>query len=322
MPMTPTSLRRLPRWAAYALAVTAGIAMTAQSQINGQLGRALDNGLMAAALSFGGGIFVLAIIALISSGVRDGLRRIRTAISTGRTSWTFTLAGSAGAAFVLSQSAVSHIIGLALFTVSFVSGLTVGGLLIDRVGVGPAGRRAITPLRLVGALLGVTAVGIAVSGTLDWNQLGVLVFAPLACGIAVSWQQAANGRLTSEGKNAWATTLINFCVGFGLLMIGVAVVSLVAGLPRSFPGEPWLYLGGPVGIVFIAIGSVVVRYVGILVYGLCATTGQLVSALVVDLVWSPAHAVSASVVVGVLVVAVGATLASLSGRTRRVESRT
>ena len=311
----------IPLWLAYSLAVLAGVAMSTQAHINGLLGSALGDGLVAAGLSFAGGLIVLMGIALVSQRVRVGLTATRDAITRREIPWSFTLAGAAGAAFVFSQCAVSPVLGLALFSVSFVCGLTIGGLVMDVLAIGPAGRRAITPLRLLGAGLGVAAVVIAVSGSWDFDGPSWIVIVPAAFGVGVSWQQAANGRLTHANHNPWSTTLINFGVGFGLLAIAVAVVSITSGLPSELPTNPWLYVGGPVGITFIAIASVVVRDIGILVYGLCATTGQLVSAIAFDAFEPGGTGVTAPIIFGAIVVATGTALASLSGRWSRRSMR-
>lgn len=308
---------RIPRPLAYALAFVAGLAMSLQAHINGELGVALGSGIVAATLSFAGGVVVLAIAALASARIRLGIRSIRLALVAKQTSWMFTLAGAAGAAFVLSQSTVAPILGLATFTVAFVCGLTMGGLIMDRFGIGPAGHKPVTLARLAGAFLGVSAVVITSVGS-TWTHpvtLGLIV--PIICGVGVSWQQAANGRLTAVGQNAWATTLINFSVGFGLLLAATGIILSITRPVLVFPPNPWLYVGGPVGIVFIAIASVVVREIGILVYGLCATTGQLVSALAFDAIFPSGGVVSGALIAGVIVVAAGASLASLSGRSRK-----
>ncbi|MFZ4079532.1 MAG: DMT family transporter [Microbacteriaceae bacterium] len=126
---------RIPRPFSYALAFIAGLAMSLQAHINGELGVALGSGIVAATLSFSGGVILLGVATLASHSIRSGLRSIRRAIATKQTSWMFTLAGAAGAAFVLSQSTVAPVLGLGTFTVAFVCGLTVGGLVMDRFGI-------------------------------------------------------------------------------------------------------------------------------------------------------------------------------------------
>ncbi|RZI85002.1 MAG: EamA-like transporter family protein, partial [Microbacterium sp.] len=55
MPAQP----RLPAWIALSGAVAVGIMTAVQARINGQLGLRLDDGLVAAAISFGSGLALL-----------------------------------------------------------------------------------------------------------------------------------------------------------------------------------------------------------------------------------------------------------------------
>ena len=57
----------------------------------------------------------------------------------------------------------------------------------------------------------------------------------------------------------------------------------VHGLPAgTLPAQPWLYLGGPLGMVFIGIAAAVVRRTGVLLLGLSMISGQLIGALLLD----------------------------------------
>jgi transporter family-2 protein len=61
--------------------------------------------------------------------------------------------------------------------------------------------------------------------------------------------------------------------------------SLALGvLPLLLPHQPWLCLGGAIGVGFTAIGVAVVRRIGVLLLGLAVIVGQLTGALVLDLV--------------------------------------
>jgi transporter family-2 protein len=55
------------------------------------------------------------------------------------------------------------------------------------------------------------------------------------------------------------------------------------GFPDHLPaGHWWLYVGGTLGIVFIAVGAAVVRYTGVLLLGLGMISGQVTGALLLD----------------------------------------
>jgi len=77
------------------------------------------------------------------------------------------------------------------------------------------------------------------------------------------------------------------------------------------PSSWWLYLGGPIGIVFISLAAVLVRVHGVLVLGLCTVSGQLGAALVLDRLVDPSGlgaltlAGSALALLGVVVAGVG-----------------
>jgi transporter family-2 protein len=72
--------------------------------------------------------------------------------------------GLAGAFTVSSQSITAGIIGVSLFTVGFVAGQIVFGVVIDRIGYGPSGVVPVTIRRVVGGAVALLAVGISVTG--------------------------------------------------------------------------------------------------------------------------------------------------------------
>ncbi|MEY2990080.1 MAG: hypothetical protein RLZZ163_996, partial [Actinomycetota bacterium] len=51
----------------------------------------------------------------------------------------------------------------------------------------------------------------------------------------------------------------------------------------ALPPDPWLYLGGPIGVAFIAASAWVVPMLGVLRFALSAIAGQLSGALAWDL---------------------------------------
>lgn len=289
--------------------------MTTQARINGQLALELGDSFVAASLSFGLGFLVLCIVLLAFPRGRRGFTAIRQEIAARSIPWWFTLAGSAGAGYVLSQAIVVGVTGVALFTVAVVAGLTVGSAVLDVWGVGPAGKKPLTPRRIIGAVLGVIAVLIGVMGQpLDTKGVYLLIM-PLLFGVAVAWQQAANGRLTLSAGTPWTSTFLNFAVGTGVLLIATAVHAYQAGLPLNLPPQWWLYLGGPVGIVFIAVNAVVVRALGVLLLSLASIAGQLTMALVFDMIVPAGHPLVGSTLLGTGLIFVAVLTASLPQKT-------
>jgi len=298
-----------------------GALVAVQSQLNGDLavafGGAASGGIAAAFVSFGGGFMLLCLAAAASRPMRRGLASVRAARRTGRLRSWHLLGGTAGAFLVAAQGLTVGTIGVALFTVALVAGQTASGLGVDRAGVGPSGPQALLGLRVLGAT--VTVVAVAVSGA---ERLGgadalsgaalALALLPLAGGAAAAWQQAVNGQVSSTG-GPWAATWINFAVGTGWLSVATVVVFSVGGLPTAWPGTWWLYLGGPIGVVFICSAAVLVRVHGVLVLGLAIVCGQVAAALVVDQVIGT-EPLGLLTVAGAAVTLVGVVLAGLGSR--------
>lgn len=301
-------------------AMLGGILVTAQSRMNGELSRTIEAPIQAAVYSFGSGLLLLTAL-LVVPRIRAGIGRIRDALRDGRLRWWQCLGGMGGALFVAVQTYAVPMIGVAIFTVATVAGQTGNGLVVDRLGMGPGGRRPVQPSRVLAAVLAIIGVAITVSGSLGEGGLAVLpVVLAVLVGGGVALQQGVNARVNLESRHVLSTTTQNFATGTALLLV-LALVQLVRGSyrPVDFDGVPWwAWWGGFVGIGFIAIAAWAVQHVGVLLFGLALLTGQLGSALLVDLVWPAAgHEVSARMVLGVVVTFAAAALAGWVARPRR-----
>ena len=289
-------------WVAILLSFLGGAAMASQAMVNGELGARLHNGFVAATISNTSGIVVLTLIALASARVRAGWKGIADGIRAKRIPWLFTLAGVTGGFFVTSQGLFVSVLGVASFTVAFIAGNSLGGVFMDMWGVGPAGRRHPSPKRLIGAALGIVAVAIAGTGRFGEPQSLWLLAIPMVIGFGVSWQQAANGRLSVEAHTPMTATYLNFLTGTAIMLVFTFSAAPFTGLPVQYPTDWWLYLGGPLGVFFVSITSMMLRVVGVLVFTLVATLGQLAAALTFDILW-PGRADALAVFLGVLVMA-------------------
>ncbi|MEZ7822821.1 MAG: DMT family transporter [Candidatus Nanopelagicales bacterium] len=258
-----------------------------QSRANGSLADVLDSGLQAATISFCIGLLLTSIIVMSSAKLRLGVTRLRTAIRGRQIGYWELFGGFFGALFVLSQSLSVPVIGVALFSVALVSGQSASALIVDRLGLGPHGRQPVTVQRVLAALIGVSAVVVAVSGRLDSAEIPIwLVALCFVAGIGVSVQQAINGRVSDVSGEPLVAAWLNFVVGASILILVFGFMVLVGTVaPRALPSGPlWLYFGGVVGVIFSATTSWVVGKVGVLRLSLLAISGQLVGSLVLDLV--------------------------------------
>ncbi|MGR0319082.1 DMT family transporter [Agromyces sp. ZXT2-3] len=309
---------RVPLWVAIALTVVTGGFVALQSRVNGELARALDDFSVAAAISFGSGLVILLLITAAWPGGRRGVARLRDAVRARRIAWWMLLGGVAGAWFVATQGLSAGVLGVALFTVAIVAGQTIGGVVFDVVGLGPGGRRPLSPTRVAGAALALVAIGWAVSAQVAEAVPLLLMLLPFSAGVGASWQQAMNGRVRTASTSALAATLTNFLVGTMVLLVVMLVHAASVGWPTAFPTEPWLYAGGAIGCVFIAAQAVLVRRVGVLVLALGLVAGQLATALALDLlVPTSARPVGFATVGGTVLALVAVALASIRWRPAR-----
>jgi transporter family-2 protein len=320
-----TSTHRLPLLAGLPLAVGAGLAIPLQGRVNGALGARLNDGIAASVVSFSTGLVVMILISLLLPRGRAGLARILPAVRSRAFPRIYVLAGGIGALFVFAQSFTVGILGVALFTVATVTGQTVSGLLVDRLGIGPAGRKPVTGIRIVGCLLTIAAVAWAVSprfsggaggagAASDGGPAGLLLplLLPVAAGFLMSFQQAMNGTATVHYGTPIAATLVNFVAGSVVLWTAYAIKLAVVGAGNPLPMEWWYYVGGPMGCVFIGLGALLVRSLGVLVTGLGMIAGQLLGSLALDVILpAPGTVVAPATVLGTILTLAAIILATL-----------
>jgi transporter family-2 protein len=306
----------LPPAVGFPLALAAGLAIPLQGRINGALGTVLDDGIAAALISFGTGLIVMIALTIAVPSARAGARQIIPSVRERRFPPYYIGAGAIGAFFVFSQSLTIGILGVALFTVAAVMGQTLSGLLVDKAGIGPGGKRAATPMRVIGVVLTVLSVVWAVSPRFgaagELSSWLVPVLLPVAAGVLMSFQQAMNGTAALHYGTPLAATLMNFVAGTAVLLTAWLIKVAIAGPGNPLPSEWWYYLGGPMGCIFIALGALLVRSLGVLLTGLCMIGGQLVGSLLLDLVVpAPGTIVVFATVAGTLLTLVAIILTTL-----------
>jgi bacterial/archaeal transporter family-2 protein len=300
-----------------------------QAHINGRLATELGAGLTGAALasliSFGSGFVLLCLICGLAPSGRAGLRRIAVASHQRRLRPWHLLGGLAGALLIVAQSVTVATIGVALFTVVLVAGQVSSAMLVDRGGLGPAGTSPVTPGRAAGAGLAVVAVGLAVSQHMTGAALAapavlLLALLPLAAGAGVAWQQAVTGQVSLVGT-PFPAAWVNFVVGTAVLALFLLVTTLGGTAELNPPPTSWwLYLGGLFGVTFISSAAILVRVLGVLVFGLAAIAGQVIAALVIDLVLTDL-AVGSLTFAGAGLTLIGVAVAALASRPRRSDVR-
>lgn len=308
----------------FAMAIVAGSTIPVQARLNSALAERSGDPTLAAVASFAAGLVLVAAVTVLAPAGRRGLRAVRPALAAGRVRWWYLLAGTIGGAMVFSQATTVGLIGVAVFTVAVVTGQLIGGMVVDRLGLTPAGVRRMTPRRLAGAALALACVVLVVAPQLGARGDGgpplwlLVALAPLAVGLATSIQQTLNARQAAAYGSVLPVTTVNFVAGTGILALVHLGGRLGGGVGGTLPGDWWLYLGGPMGVVFIAFSAYLVPRVGAFLTMLGLVSGKLLGSLAVDAL-APVGEVAASpwTVVGTLGALAAVVLASGAARPAR-----
>ena len=285
-----------------ALAIFVGALTAIQSRLNGQLSKEIHNGIAAALISFGTGWIVLLILCFGIKNERIGLHNIWKAVQSGRLRKWEIIGGMGGGFFVATQSITVPKLGVAIFTIATVGGQTVASLLVDKFGISPAGKKQITIPRIFAAIMTLFAVTIAVYPDLSNATISIFAIAlTLVVGVVISFQQAINGRVNVVATRPLATAFLNFVMGSVVLVVALTINLSNGGSIGHLPSNPWLYIGGPIGVIFISVSAFTVKQMGILNFVLTSVTGQLIGALLLDWLAPAANtSVSSYLVTGVL----------------------
>ena len=260
--------------------------VAAQSQLNGGLSTAGAGVLVASWLSYVGTLATAALVIVVMGRARATATLLRR-----RSRWWWYAIGLFGIPIVLTMAAGVPILGVAIASVCSVAGQTISGLALDARGVGVpealrlSGRRVIAG---VTAVVGLVIAVLAGSGGLSADLatiigIGLLVFVG---GFVLAGQQAGNGKVTALAGDPVVAGVTSAAGGtLGVTAI-LAVAALTGNLDVTLPGPAdwYLYLGGPLG-AGITIGAAwAVHHLGTFALTLAIVGGQMVTAVVIDLV--------------------------------------
>jgi bacterial/archaeal transporter family-2 protein len=306
------------------LTLLSGAFLAVQARMNGELAVAFGHGLDAAIWSFGSGLLLLCLLLALVPSMRAGFRSVREALRARSLRWWQCIGGTVGGLYVFTQAYAVPLAGVALFTIAVVGAQTISAVGVDRFGIGPAGRVAVTWPRVAAALLAVVGVVISVGdrirGASDTSSVVVLpvVLAALA-GAAMTVQQGFNGRVTVAAGQPLTTTWLNFAFGSAVLWLIAIPASRGSafGAPTSLVVAWWAWFGGLLGVGIIAVGAISVRHLGVLLVSLLMLAGQLLAAVLLDLLDASTRGhITPVAILGLLVTLAAALLAGLAARRR------
>jgi transporter family-2 protein len=269
------------------LSAFSGALIVLQSRINGELSNQMGDSLEAALVSFGTGLIFVSLISLFKKDIRLGIFDIFKAVKSKQIpSWRLC-AGMLGASFVAMQTYVVPIAGVALFTVASLAGQTTISLWVDHVGLAGVIKSTISKRRVIAAIITIGAVAVSA-----WDRFSMSSFSILAITLAVfagslvGVQRALNGQINSFSKKSFATSQLNFITGFTFLTFLLLLRSLFTdhSILNLTSGPWWMFLGGSIGVFYIAFSAVAVQYVGVLEFTLLSVGGMLFGSLLLDVI--------------------------------------
>ena len=173
-------------------------------------------------------------------------------------------------------------------------------MLVDFIGLSPSGKHRVTFLRAVTAIVTLLSVTIAVYPQLRNATFKLTpIFLAVIVGVVIAFQQALNGRMNVIATRPLSTTFVNFLMGSFVLSIALTINLSRGGSIGPLPRGILVYLGGPIGVIFIAVSAYTVKHLGILNFILFSVTGQLIGALLLDWLAPAAHTkISAYLITG------------------------
>ena len=140
---------------------------------------------------------------------------------------------------------------------------------------------------------------------MDRGAAAVLV---VAAGAVIGAQAPINGAL-GRFVGSWQAALVNFAVGFAILLVLVAVVGGGFGGFADLPAAPWwALLGGACGVAIVTSSIVAVGPLGAAGVTAAMVAGQLTASVAIDrfgLFGVARQPLTAGKLVGVALLAVG-----------------
>ena len=247
----------------------------------------MGDSLEAAFVSFSSGLVFVSLIALFRKDVRLGFKEILSAVSAKKIAKWRLGAGVLGASFVAMQTHVVPIAGVALFTVASLAGQTAISLWVDHIGLIGSGKTLITKRRIIAAAITVIAVVVSAWDRFSQSDFSIAaIFLAIVAGGWVGVQRALNGQINSYAKKSFATSLLNFSTGTSFLFLLLALRSIFTdhSIMNFSSGPWWMFIGGSIGVVYIAFSALAVQYLGVLEFTLFSVGGMLVGSLLIDFV--------------------------------------
>ncbi|MGA1036041.1 MAG: DMT family transporter [Ilumatobacteraceae bacterium] len=294
----------------------ASVGVNLQIRANAQLAIDGVHPMRVALVNMGVQLAIILLLVIFFPRIRAAVVRLSKAIRARQVRLWWFVGGFVGASVITLMGIVSPLVGVAVFSIALVAGQTTSSLAVDRWGLGPGGRRALTRSRIFAAIVAIVAVVVSVSdrfiveagGELAWGAAGLALLG----GLTISFQAAANGRLAVVSGQPAVGAGVNFGVGVAALSLVSLLIPATLGADRAEGfGTWWLYLGAIFGLLIVLNTAWAVRYLGILLLTVIGVSGQMAGALAMDLVLPTSGvSVTPALIAGILLAVVAVLIGS------------
>jgi transporter family-2 protein len=183
------------------------------------------------------------------------------------------------------------------------------------------GKNLVTIRRVLAAVITVLAVIVSAWDRFSMSNFSILaILLAIFAGGLVGVQRALNGQINYYSKRSFATSQLNFITGTSFLLLLLILRSVFTdhSIMNFTTGPWWMFLGGSIGVVYIAFSAAAVQRLGVLDFTLFSVGGMLVGSLLIDLVAPTAGTViSWYLIAGILLTYLGVIANSQTRRSRR-----
>ena len=262
-----------------------GLLISLQSRVNASFSEVLDSGVHAATISFVIGALTLSLLMAISSRLRIRAQKVFRALLKSELPWWNLVGGAFGAVFVIAQTYFVGPMGVALFAIGIVAGLTTTSFFLDALGNPYSLENAVSFGRIAAVLMGIVAVLVGSWGRYEQSSISTaLLIASIFVGAGAAVQQRLNGRVAAVADSAIVSGWLNFLVGSTVLAVVVLVISPVrtGSINWDLDSQWWVLSGGFIGVTFISLAAWAVNKLGVLRLSLLSVVGQLIGAVILD----------------------------------------
>lgn len=260
-------------------AVAAGAGVAVQTSVNGHANVIVGSPIVATAINHSSALVLAVVVAVAMGAFPRAVRSFRRRRAEVR--WWWFLGGLMGAAAVFAIILVTPDVGVVAVGVAVTLGQLAGSVMADSGGLGPGGKRPLSPFRFAGIAVAVVAVAAGALGRFAVDNL-VVILVVIAAGVVIALQQAANAWLIEVTGEFSVMSVINFAIS--TLFVGSALVVSLIATPVDLTAIPWWApLGGVLGAVIGVASALAVRIIGVLSLILCIAAGQALGSIVMDL---------------------------------------